>query len=297
MSSIWHGNDEMWETCAALLPELSAIGDKEVLIAGGYGLFLKQNWLIRNSDIPSLVPIRDWRDNTPRSTKDIDLAIGLDLIADESKHKEVVAILERNGFEVEPNHKNWGWIKKLPGDRSVLVEMHAPRPEAGAEGLVSNGRRVKRKPSLSNEGFHGNQNDELAGYDLHPCRFEHDQVTLAIPNPVTFLVMKITAAQDQWEKWENPKQDPRYGKTENREKAIKHAEDVFRVVAMVTREEADQSEEILAAVRSSDAYAKAANFAAASFTKPGVWGADSARGHWDPADFDRMLQILRDWFA
>jgi MoaA/NifB/PqqE/SkfB family radical SAM enzyme len=152
---------------------------------------------------------------------------------------------------------------------------------------------VKRRPSLR---FHGNKNDELAGYDLHPCRFEYDQITLAIPNPVTFAIMKITAAQEQWERWENPGQDPRYGKKENREKAIKHAEDVFRVIAMVTREEADRSEEILEAIRSSKAYEKAADAAKASFIELGPWGAEAARERWNPEDFERMRAILREWF-
>ena len=293
MNSPWRDNDEMWETCAALLPDLSSIGEREVLIAGGYGLFLKQNWLIQNPDIPSLVPIRDWRDNTPRSTKDIDLAIGLDLIADEGKHKHVVSLLERNGFEVEPNHKNWGWIKKLPKDRSVLVELHAPPPESGAERLVRDGRRVKRKPSFSDAGFHGNLNSELVGYELHPYRFELDHVTITIPNPVTFAVMKITAAHELWEKGQSITQDAR----DKRDKAIKHAEDVFRVIAMVTRAEADQSAEILAAIRLSQAYQKAADFVETSFAELGHWSANEARVQWNPVDFERMRAFLRNWFT
>ncbi len=64
--------DELWPHFAPLWAELRAVAPG-LLLAGGYGLFLKQRWLV--SQLPSigagdrariLVPMHRWNDQTPR---------------------------------------------------------------------------------------------------------------------------------------------------------------------------------------------------------------------------------------
>ncbi len=172
---------------------------------------------------------------SPRSTKDIDLAIGLDLIADRETQERVIAILDQNEFKAKT--KYWAWEKHASGGHSILVELHAPSPKAGSVNPYIEGGRVKRRSSSIEEApteekkIHGKHNRELIGYELHPFHFELDGLRLSIPNPVTFAVMKATAAHELWEKSQTPSEKA----VDSREKAQKHAQDLFRVLGMVTR--------------------------------------------------------------
>jgi hypothetical protein len=297
MNLSWPEDDGMWKSCAALLPGLSGIGEGYVLIAGGYGLYLKQMWLRSNPETPTLVPLESWKDASPRSTKDIDLAIGLDLIADRETQERVIAILDQNEFKAKT--KYWAWEKHASGGHNILVELHAPSPKAGSVNPYIEGGRVKRRSS-SIEGapteekkIHAKHNRELIGYELHPFHFELNGLRLSIPNPVTFAVMKATAAHELWEKSQTPSEKA----VDSREKAQKHAQDLFRVLGMVTREESDRADDIVAAIEEARAYRNAANIVKASFVEPGHWGTAVAREQWRDEDLGRMQDTLRRWFT
>jgi len=45
-------HDEMRPIFGPLLSDLNAGRQKNILVAGGYGLFLKQSWLLGNPDVP-----------------------------------------------------------------------------------------------------------------------------------------------------------------------------------------------------------------------------------------------------
>ena len=92
--------------------ELEKAG-KGILVAGGYGLFLKQQWLLGEGAQPIVVPLERWPDAAPRATGDMDLIVALDLIADENANKLLFAALEEQGFEVsrEPHGKRWKYFK------------------------------------------------------------------------------------------------------------------------------------------------------------------------------------------
>jgi hypothetical protein len=73
-------DDPMWDEFLHLWTGFQSAG-KEVLVAGGYSLFLKQRWLFADPQHPTVIRLEDWRDATPRMTKDLDLIIGLELLA------------------------------------------------------------------------------------------------------------------------------------------------------------------------------------------------------------------------
>jgi hypothetical protein len=83
---------------------------------------------------------------------------------------------------------------------------------------------------------------------------------------------------------------------DSREKAQKHAQDLFRVLGMVTREESDRADDIVAAIEEARAYQNAANIVKASFVEPGHWGTAVAREQWRDEDLGRMQDTLRRWF-
>src|ERR1019366_8372499 len=159
--------DPMWPHFGPLWMDLQKVGGDDLLVAGGYGLFLKQNWLLANLTVPIIIPLAQWRDTTPRVTKDFDFIIGLDLIAEAEAQKGVLAALEKHGFKVTTTNPRWQFEKPLGEDRKVVVEIHAPLPLDDRVGLQADRIRVKSKPSLHNDGIHGRTNPEAVGCDLH----------------------------------------------------------------------------------------------------------------------------------
>jgi len=120
-------DDLLWPHFLPLWRDLAAASSTRILVAGGYGLFLKQRWLSNSASLPTVVPIENWLDATPRVTKDVDLVLGLDLIKDASHQKSVVSALAQNGFEASDraHEQRWKFLKRLPGDQLIVVEMHA----------------------------------------------------------------------------------------------------------------------------------------------------------------------------
>ena len=68
-------DDLLWPHFSPLWQDLGAVSSTDILVAGGYGLFLKQRWLSEESSSRTVVPIQNWRDATPRVTKDVDLVL------------------------------------------------------------------------------------------------------------------------------------------------------------------------------------------------------------------------------
>ena len=153
----------------------------------------------------------------------------------------------------------------------MVVDLHSPLPDSDNQNLALDKLRVKHKPSLGDAGVHGRQNPEAAGSDRHPFRFEIGELAIGVPNPVTWSVMKLAATSDRWHKAE----DHGLGEPHrnfHREQALKHAQDVCRVVAMVTPEERDRASDVIAAVRTSAGFGEAADISDRLFQAPDGWG-------------------------
>ena len=82
--------------------------------------------------------------------------------------------------------------------------------------------------------FNGFKNIEAVGGESPPFVFNLDGVDVVIPNTVSLVVMKLTAMRDRWENFKSKTDKDREFFSEG---AYKHAKDVFRAVAMMTREE------------------------------------------------------------
>jgi hypothetical protein len=149
-------DDLLWPHFQPLWRDLVSASSTNILVAGGYGLFLKQRWLSSSASLPTVVPIPNWLDTTPRVTKDVDLVLGLDLIKDANHQKSVVSALTQNGFEASDreSEQRWKFLKRLSRDQLIVVEMHAQRPDPGVDGITATDKRVKHKPSLGEQGVH-----------------------------------------------------------------------------------------------------------------------------------------------
>lgn len=289
--------DPLWPEFRPLWHDLRQAGGT-LSVAGGYGLFLKQRYLLENAAVLSVVATGDWIDANPRTTGDMDLIVGLDLIGDREAHAMMVAALTRAGFNeaAQEKHRRWRWEKPMGGDKRLLVELHTPPATLGQEHIRMDKIRVKHKPSLGLEGVHGRQNAEAVGCERHPFRFNLEGIEIAVPNPVTMCIMKLTAMDDYWTDADDPERDPErrrffYGQ------ATKHAGDVFRAVAMMTREEAAQIDEVLAAVRGSVPFDKACEIYHRYFADPQGRGRQVVGAQWRPEDAQLIVATLDRWFG
>lgn len=277
----------------ALWPDLKAVGGNSLLLAGGYGLFLKQNWLIAHPEVPTVVPLAQWPYPNSRGTKDFDFVIGIDLIASAEIQGRILAALHKHGFEAK--EPMWQFEKNLGESRSILVDIHAPPPPQGYAGVEVVQRRVKRKPSLGSKGIHGRADAEAVGFDLHPFCFESEGLSVTTPNPVTWCSMKLAAMRDQKEKSEDERRtsDER---DEVRDLAKKHALDVCRIVAMTTRAERDATPEVIGTIRESPSFAQAASIAAEYFQPDEGWGTTVVEYAWAADDLKQIRDTLSAWF-
>ena len=291
-------DDLLWPHFSPLWRDLGAASSTNILVAGGYGLFLKQRWLSEGSMSRTVVPIQNWQDATPRVTKDVDLVLGLDLIKDAAHQKSVITALNKNGFEASdrPHEQRWKFIKRLQGNQLIVVEMHAQRPDPAEAGVTATDKRVKHKPSLGEQGVHGRTNPEAVGSELHPFQFAMDGIDLNVPNPVTWSVMKLTATSDRWALSQEPQLDvePREF---NREQAAKHAQDVYRIVAMMTMEERDRASEVVASIVETDAFRIATRCWQKHFAETPIPVVQQLGTKWLSDDATTIREVLSGWFS
>ena len=291
-------DDLLWPHFQPLWRDLVAASSTNILVAGGYGLFLKQRWLSSSASLPTVVPIPNWLDTTPRVTKDVDLVLGLDLIKDASHQKSVVSALKQNGFEASDreSEQRWKFLKRLSGDQLIVVEMHAQRPDPGVDGITATDKRVKHKPSLGEQGVHGRTNPEAVGSELHPFQFSLDDVKLVVPNPVTWSVMKLTATRDRWISSQDLARHEE-SREFNRLQAAKHAQDVYRVIAMMTMEERDRASEVVESLVETDAFDVAKQCWLNDFADNPIPVVRELGTKWQPGDAATIRGVLSGWFG
>lgn len=181
--------DELWPHFVPLWNDLRAIAPG-LLLAGGYGLFLKQRWLVSQlcflgtqtgysivierqknlvaDEVRTLIPIHRWNDQSPRVTKDFDLIADLDLIASAEEQRQLHAVLEKHDFQVVPANARWQFEKHVGGGRSVVLDFHTAPPSGNRDDLRVQSRRVKPQPSLGQIGIHGRENQEAISSGLNP---------------------------------------------------------------------------------------------------------------------------------
>lgn len=191
--------EPMWPEFKPLWRDLSS-ARAQLLVAGGYGLLFKQHWLRSELAVPIVVSLDRWMDATPRVTKDLDIVVGLELIASADAQARMVKVMQQRQFVVTEQNPRWQFRKSLGSDHTMLVEFHSPLPPPGSEHLQMDKIRVKHKPSLGTDGIHGRQNPEAVGCQHHPFHFEIDGLAIRVPHPVSWCTMKLTAMRDRYRK-------------------------------------------------------------------------------------------------
>ena len=162
-------DDPMWNEFQPLWRELLLAGD-QVHLAGGYGLFLKQRWLLANRE--------------SRHCHSFGKLAGCHAASDErSRHRSWTCPARDGRGSKERSSTRWSTtISKSSNSIPVgslknnsirtgesLVDLHAELPESENPNLALDKLRVKHKPSLGDEGVHGTT--EPAG-----CRLQSSSI-------------------------------------------------------------------------------------------------------------------------
>lgn len=308
--------DELWSHFVPLWTDLRAVAPS-LLLAGGYGLFLKQQWLVSQlhflgtgdgysivtergeklvvDEVRTLVAIHRWRNQMPRVTKDFDFIASLDLIASEAEQQRFHEVLERHGFKVVPTNARWQFKKEVSDGRSVVLDFHTPSPTGKRDDLRVQSRRVKPQRSLGQRGIHGRENREAISSELHPFSFTHSDVKIVLPNAVTLAMMKIVAMRDRRLASLDVSKSADERQIEE-DQARKHAEDVCRVMGMLTREESELTGRVLDAVYMTPVFAEASEAVVKFFENADGWGTQVVEAMWQAEDLQRIQETLVAWF-
>jgi hypothetical protein len=283
--------DKLWPTFQNLWRDIERVLPGKMLLTGGYALYLKQSWLQELGQQASriAIPFDRWPDQTPRATKDFDLITTLEMLTARADQEAIDAVLKQHIFEPSPGNERWQFRRTAEPGAEITIDFHSPVPTAGRAGLRINARRVQPKPSLNGIGIHGRANQE-AEFALHaPFQFEHQGLQVRIPNAAALVTMKLAAVRDRMAL---AKADRTSFETEQ---SRKHANDVFRAVAMVTREEADEIGAVLPTIKALGKQMRVSQTLEETIANPrhpiAIWLANQ----WGTSKFDEIQAIVAGW--
>lgn len=227
---------------------------RPVLIGGGFGLYLKQRHLEEQPELQTLIPGELWP--PARATEDMDLMLPTEVIISVEHMQSIRDALDRLGYV--PDVDFFQFIKQTPkGPVKVdLLTCDIP-PEHRSRVKMS----LPRVRPVGTVELHAYLTREAIALGLHPyeltlsgTRSDGGAATLvvSIPNPFTYLLMKLHAFRDRVD-------DVR------KNLASHHALDIYRIVAMMTRDEYDLVQELARQHADSAAVQEARNIVADQF--------------------------------
>ena len=279
-----------------LLDLLRQLGDDvQLTLAGGFGLFLRREWIAELQTPTLLQPIPE-----ARATEDFDLLLSLELLTDAAKASALKKALDDLGYEVLPNAHRFQFKKTGTAweqARDVKVDLLAPIPPADHEVLTADAVRVKRKKGSS--ALHGRVTPEAIAVEEHLVEIglegecsdnQFYQGHIWLPNTFTLYVMKLFAFRDRQEgKRGNP--EPDY--------AGKHAADLYTLTALLRQEDYDAALQLAQQYREHPITREASTIVEQYFGDETSAGVLHIREQLNPEaeNLQRFLAVLNQVFA
>jgi hypothetical protein len=204
-------------------------GNAGLLLGGGLGLYLKQEYL-RTTGARTLLPF----DRLPqaRTTQDIDLFLRAEVIADEESVARYRDALNSLGFVVVPDAKWLKFARDVGGTEVLLDIMVGPLGEHVSEVNLKE-FRVRPKQLDAKDGLHARLTEDALGIERDPTSLTLNgsrndgsaaSCEVLIPRPFPYALMKLGALRDRIN--DEDKQEGRH-----------HAMDLYRIVGMLTEED------------------------------------------------------------
>jgi hypothetical protein len=211
------------------LYDAMARSDFKLILGGGFGLYLKQLHLQRQIGLRTLLPGELWP--LPRATEDLDVFLPTEVVVSLADMQALRAALDQLGFKPVEEAKFLHFVKPWGTGGRVKIDMlTGPIDTASATKVQILPPRVRPRGKVE---LHAYLTEEALDFELSllPLTVEGigsdgkaGQAIVFIPQPFTFLLMKLHAFADRAEN-----ADSDLGRH--------HALDVYRIVAMLTEEE------------------------------------------------------------
>jgi hypothetical protein len=202
-------------------------GDIRLIVGGGYGLYLKQQHL-QHQNQRTLLNVEIWPE--ARSTNDLDVFLAAEVVTDSTRMKAIKAALDRLGYTPIESAKYYQFVKPMPLSRHIKLDLMAgPLGEYEAR-VKTDARRIRPRPSVH---LHARRVDEALDLE-HGCMGielegslptgEYHRATVYVPPAFTYLLMKLLAFRDRMD-------------DDDKDLGRHHALDILRIVAMMTKDE------------------------------------------------------------
>jgi hypothetical protein len=204
--------------------------DFRLILGGGFGLYLKQLHLQRQSAIRTLLPGELWP--YPRATEDLDVFIPTEFLVNLDSMRILRAALDHLGFVPVEKAKFLHFVKRWPNGGQVKIDMlTGPLTDKATRAkLRLSPPRVRPRGNLALHTYLTKEALDIES-SLLPLEVEGvgsdgiaGRVRVYVPQSFTFLLMKLHAFADRVE-------------DDQADLGRHHALDVYRVIAMLTEED------------------------------------------------------------
>lgn len=204
-------------------------GGAGLSVGGGYGLFLKQQFLTARPSIRTRFAINSLP--IARSTADIDLFLRAEVVADADRMATIRSALDRLGFVVVDSARYMQFVRQTPRGIVKVDLLVGPLGEFAHAVRTTDGRRAR--PGRKGVGLHARWVEEAIAVDRDAFSVELSgyltagaarTTTIQVPQPFSYLMMKLMAFRDRLN--DRDKNEGRH-----------HALDAYRIIGMMTEPE------------------------------------------------------------
>lgn len=230
--------DRLTEQLRALNDRLTDDGIR-IAVAGGFGLVLRETYLRREGREPRrALPL------ATRSTDDLDIVLRASIVANADQMRRISEVLGELGYEVIPRAQYYQFVEKEPTagvERRIKIDLLSEPIPPELEHLVEiDPRRVRAK------GFkklHAHTTEEALTVFDHATEIPLGDRTILVPHPFSHTLLKLFALRDRmWERGPEGVDAPlRKG-----DFGAYHAFDIYRMLAMMSRDEWREAQELSA---------------------------------------------------
>ncbi len=204
----------------------AALPGRELIIGGGYGLFLKQTQLakegVRTLFAASQLPVA-------RTTDDIDWILRAEVVTESEAMGEIRQCLDSLGFTVVETAKYTQFVREMnPG--SVKVDLLAAPLGEFSDRVKKDPRRVRPKPSVK---LHASKLEEAVAVERDALRISiagqlssghRHETEILVPQAFSYLLMKLHAFRDRMN-------------DQKKDQGRHHALDIYRILGLMTKDE------------------------------------------------------------
>ena len=266
-------------------------GQFSLIIAGGYGLYLKHQ-LIRDSGTRTL--FSEDKLPTSRTTEDIDLFLKTEVVIDDARMRAMRGALTALGMVPIESAKYYQFEKDVGFAGKVRIDLLM-----GPMGMLSDAKNLKMDSRRARaRGFaelHAHPVPEAIAVEdkLFPIRVSGElsdktktEVEIFIPQAFSYLMMKLFAYRDR-------KND------DTKDYARHHALDIYRIVGLMTEKEYHDVLELSKVHRENEKVREARKIVGEFFTAQTGDGVLSAKAHKlysSKLDIDGFLKVLAELF-